>query len=101
MSNVVKLEPKARKTGIVTTVSAPRLMPTTADIVEQLKAAIVSVGMVPPDNIIIEHGKVQRFPCHTKKRDGWYVLFIHDTHVAGSFGSWRTGEKYKWRYDGS
>jgi hypothetical protein len=98
---VVELKPKARKTGIVTTVSAPRSTPTTNDIVEQIKAAMVSVGIMPPADIIVVHGKVQRFAIDTKKRDGWYVLFIHGTHVAGSFGSWRTGAKYKWRFDDS
>lgn len=102
MSNVVKLKPRPEPQSriVVTTIVQASTLPTDDEIAVKLKAKIAEY-MLPPDNIIVVHGKMQRFPSHTKRsnRDGWYVIYIHATHIAGAFGCWYTKQKHKWRIE--
>lgn len=51
-------------------------------------------GLCPQENII-DDGKLHRFYVNGDRpgsKNGWYVFF----GPAGSYGSWRTGEKFNW-----
>ena len=54
------------------------------------------LGSAPSE--IICDGKIHRFTTGKPGRDdaGWYVLH-NDDFPAGSFGDWRTGDKFEWR----
>ena len=66
---------------------------------EQLREAMMSAGIDPPEDIHID-GKVHRFATNGKKGDdaGWYVAYP-DGVPAGSFGCWRDGIQQNWRMD--
>lgn len=84
--------------GIVKAVIAPKPLPNAAQIEAQLRDAIQSVGLRPPPHVIAD-GKIHHFHCNDQKRPkGWYIVFIHATHVAGSFGCWNPSGKWNWRY---
>lgn len=66
----------------------------------QLKSAMLSAGIDPPDHIIFD-GKIHRFRSGTKGKSsgdktGWYVAF-DDGFPAGRFGCWRAGVESSWR----
>ena len=43
-------------------------------------------------------GRFHRFSTNGKRGDnsGWYVAYANGDFVAGAFGSWKDGSKYKW-----
>lgn len=54
-------------------------------------------GLATRDTIMAD-GRLYRFRVGDDKagnRNGWYVLYV-DGIAAGAFGSWRTGETFKW-----
>ena len=59
----------------------------------QLRDAIASTGLVPPQDIIID-GQIHRFGQKTD-RSGWYIAF-DDGVPSGRFGCWRTGIDQCW-----
>ena len=66
----------------------------------QLKDAMLSVGLKPPDSLHFD-GKVHRFNSGTKgegghDKPGWYIIF-NDGIPAGRFGCWRSGVELTWR----
>src|SRR5215471_11071721 len=65
------------------------------DVVDQFRDAILNSGLTPPTEIIAD-GKIHRFATNGRPYDdaGWYVLYP-DAIPAGTFGDWRTDEKYK------
>lgn len=73
-------------------------MPTMTDlqIIEDFRAAIESVGITPPNQIVAD-GKLRRFSTSGEKGDdsGWYV-FHGDGIPAGAFGCWRSDIKQTW-----
>ena len=67
---------------------------------DQLKDAMLGVGLKPPDNIHLD-GKLHRFNSGTKgegghDKPGWYVAF-NDGVPAGRFGCWRSGIELTWK----
>jgi len=68
----------------------------------QLKDAMLSAGLKPPDVIYLD-GKLHRFNSGTKgekghDKPGWYVVFS-DGVPAGRFGCWRSGFESSWKAD--
>lgn len=66
-------------------------------IINQIKEAMHSKGITPPENIIA-NGEIQRFHIEGDKRgskNGWYVLYISRI-ACGVFGSWKEARNYKW-----
>jgi phage/plasmid primase-like uncharacterized protein len=66
----------------------------------QLAAAMLDVGITPPDHIELD-GRLHRFQSGTRgkpglDRPGWYVAW-GDGVPAGSFGCWRAGIEVNWR----
>ena len=66
----------------------------------QLKDAMLDVGIKPPDTIHLD-GKLHRFNSGTKgegghDKPGWYIAFS-DGIPAGRFGCWRSGVELTWR----
>jgi phage/plasmid primase-like uncharacterized protein len=57
----------------------------------QLRDAMISANITPPDEIIID-GQIHRFKTSPNSRDkaGWYVVY-GDGIPAGRFGCWRQG----------
>jgi putative DNA primase/helicase len=56
-----------------------------------------------PDEPLITDGEIHRFHVRGDRRGtraGWYRAFA-DYHPVAIYGSWKTGEKYKWRADAS
>jgi len=52
-----------------------------------------------PSVEIIGDGKIHRFDVQGDKKgseNGWYLVHCDD-HPNGEFGSWKTGEKFKWK----
>jgi phage/plasmid primase-like uncharacterized protein len=70
---------------------------------DQLRAAIIETGLIPPGDIILD-GKLHRFASGTKgsgghgDKPGWYIAF-GDGVPAGRFGCWRAGVESTWRAD--
>jgi putative DNA primase/helicase len=66
---------------------------------DQLKNAIVSAGMTPPNSIKID-GNIHRFRSDLNKRDlsGWYVV-NPGIFPCGIFGCWRMGVTYDFKAD--
>lgn len=71
---------------------------------EQLIDAIMSAGLQPPSQIIMD-GHIHRFNSGTKgtgrkggDKPGWYIVF-GDGIPAGRFGCWRLGIEETWRAD--
>jgi phage/plasmid primase-like uncharacterized protein len=69
---------------------------------DQLRDAIKSAGLEPPDEILMD-GKIHRFKSGTKgapgiDKPGWYLVF-GDGIPAGRFGCWRSGIEVTWRAD--
>jgi phage/plasmid primase-like uncharacterized protein/KaiC/GvpD/RAD55 family RecA-like ATPase len=67
---------------------------------DQLKDAMLDVGIKPPDTIHLD-GKLHRFNSGTKgegghDKPGWYIAFS-DGIPAGRFGCWRSGVELTWR----
>lgn len=58
---------------------------------EQIKIAMISCGISPPDSIVID-GNIHRFG---KSKSGWYIFF-GDGIPAGTFGDWKTGSSHDW-----
>ena len=68
-----------------------------ADPAEAFRAAMLEkLGHAPKR--IDGDSRVHRFATSKSGRDdaGWYRLYADD-FPAGSFGDWRTGEKFSWR----
>ena len=69
---------------------------------DSLLTEMAAHGLAPEHGVIV-NGELHRFRVDGDKsgtRNGWY--FIHDgERPAAAFGSWRTGEQYKWRADSS
>lgn len=68
----------------------------------QLRSAIESAGLTPPDEIFID-GQIHRFRPGTKGRTGedkagWYIAYP-DGIPAGRFGDWRSSIESSWRAD--
>lgn len=62
-----------------------------------LQAAMSAAGLSTKDRLIAD-GKLRRFYIEGDRpgtKNGWYVLYV-DSLPAGAFGSWRTGESFKW-----
>lgn len=57
----------------------------------QLRDAIASANLTPPDDIIMD-GQIHRFKTDARAKDksGWYVVYA-DGVPAGRFGCWRQG----------
>jgi phage/plasmid primase-like uncharacterized protein len=66
----------------------------------QLRDAIISAGIVPPEVLIFD-GKLRRFCSDGKKpsKNGYYVAH-RDGVPAGFFGCWKAGVKQGWRATG-
>jgi putative DNA primase/helicase len=70
---------------------------------DQLRDAIASAGLEPPDTLHLD-GKLHRFKAGTKgspghgDKSGWYVCFA-DGIPAGRFGDWRSGVEVTFRAD--
>ncbi len=67
------------------------------DEVQDFKTALDKAGLSTKDKIMPD-GKLHRFHVNgdtNGSKNGWYVLF-GDGIPAGSFGSWKTGDKGKW-----
>lgn len=67
------------------------------DTVLEFGRALNKAGLSTKDKIIAD-GNVHRFHVDGDKqgsKNGWYVLFC-DGVPAGSFGSWKTGDKFTW-----
>jgi len=71
---------------------------------EQLRDAMLSAGLEPPDELLLD-GKIHRFKSGTKgsgshggDKPGWYLIF-GDGVPAGRFGCWRAGVEVTWRAD--
>ena len=70
---------------------------------DQLRDAIASAGLEPPESIHLD-GKLHRFKSGTKgspghgDKSGWYVCFA-DGIPAGRFGDWRSGVEVTFRAD--
>lgn len=69
---------------------------------EQLRDAMLSAGLEPPDELLLD-GKIHRFKSGTKgsgshggDKPGWYLIF-GDGVPAGRFGCWRAGVEVTWR----
>lgn len=82
---------------------SPPQAPILASPEEQLREAIRSAGLIPPDDIYLD-GKLHRFRSGSKgnaghgDKTGWYVCY-GDGIPAGRFGDWRTGEEISFRAD--
>jgi len=66
-------------------------------VIAEFAAAMAAAG-VPHDGDIIPDGKIHRYHMdrnRKSRRDGWYLCHSDGT-PAGAFGSWKTGEKFKW-----
>lgn len=69
----------------------------------QFKDAMLSAGITPPDNILMD-GKIHRFRSGTNgktkagDKTGWYVAF-NDGVPAGRFGCWRADIEQPFRAD--
>jgi putative DNA primase/helicase len=63
----------------------------------QLREAIASAGITPPERIVMD-GRVHRFPTNGKRGDdsGWYIAF-NDGVPAGRYGCHRSGIDQAWR----
>lgn len=68
-----------------------------APTLDQIRDAMTSAGITPPDNIILD-GEIHRFKSSPKDKDkaGWYV-FYDGSLPAGSFGCWREGIECNFR----
>jgi len=66
---------------------------------DQLRDAIISANLVPPNEIIID-GQIHRFKSTSKSKDssGWYVIY-GDNLPMGRFGCWRSGVEGSFRAD--
>jgi putative DNA primase/helicase len=67
------------------------------EIEQQFKTAMEAAGLGGATEIIGD-GKIQRYTVDGDRKgseNGWYILHLDDT-PAGSFGSWKTGEKHSW-----
>lgn len=67
---------------------------------DQLRHAMLEVGIKPPDDIRLD-GKMHRFNSGTKgdrghDKPGWYIAFA-DGVPAGRFGCWRLGVELTWQ----
>lgn len=68
-----------------------------APTLDQIRNAMLSAGLTPPDNIILD-GEIHRFKSSDKDKDkaGWYV-FYDGALPAGAFGCWREGIECNFR----
>lgn len=66
---------------------------------DQLIDLMITSGMTPPDNIIMD-GQIHRFSTNGKTGDdaGWYVIF-DDGVPAGRFGCWRDNVEVTFKAD--
>lgn len=66
---------------------------------DQLRDAIITANLTPPDEIIMD-GQIHRFRSAPKSKDksGWYVVYP-DGVPAGRFGCWRLGIEVSFKAD--
>jgi putative DNA primase/helicase len=66
---------------------------------DQLRDAIISANLTPPDEIIMD-GQIHRFKSTPKGKDksGWYVIYSDGTPM-GRFGCWRSGVEGSFKAD--
>lgn len=66
---------------------------------DQLRDAIISANMTPPDEIIMD-GQIHRFRSSPKGKDksGWYIVFSNGVPM-GRFGCWRLGIEGSFKAD--
>ncbi|WP_422460278.1 AAA family ATPase [Endozoicomonas sp. ALB115] len=67
------------------------------DFARQFAHAMNDAGLRGPE-LPVADGKIQRFHVEGDKpgkKNGWYVLY-GGRYPAGSFGSWKTGDKHVW-----
>jgi phage/plasmid primase-like uncharacterized protein len=66
---------------------------------DQLRDAIISANLTPPDEILID-GQIHRFKSTPKSKDksGWYVVY-GDAVPMGRFGCWRSGVEGSFKAD--
>lgn len=66
---------------------------------DQLRDAIISANLTPPDEIIMD-GQIHRFRSAPRSKDksGWYVVYA-DGVPAGRFGCWRDGVEISFKAD--
>jgi putative DNA primase/helicase len=67
-------------------------------VINEFLESMASCGLPCPDNLVSD-GEIHRFNVHGDKPgsiNGWYILFEDDGLSAGSYGSWKTGEKFTW-----
>jgi putative DNA primase/helicase len=66
---------------------------------DQLRDAIISANLTPPDEIIMD-GQIHRFKSAPKSKDksGWYVIYS-DGVPMGRFGCWRSGVEGSFKAD--
>lgn len=71
----------------------------TANLHQQVREAMLSAGLQPPDVILFD-GQLYRFSSSGKRnnKNGFYQLH-GDPVPAGYFGCWKTGVYSKWRAD--
>lgn len=70
---------------------------TVAHHLDDLRTAIESAGLTPPDQIIAD-GRIHRFPTNGKPKDdaGWYIAYDGEL-PAGAFGCFRSAFSETWR----
>ena len=88
--------------GTIAAVRRPRLAPvlTTAEVIDQFRAALAARDIVPPENIIAD-GCIHRCDVTGKngKGDAAYLLHL-DGIPAGGLENWRDGKGWEpWRLD--
>lgn len=67
------------------------------DFAQQFASAMQDAELVCRDDLLAD-GNIQRFHVEGDrhgKKNGWYVLY-GGRYPAGSFGSWKTGDKHIW-----
>ena len=65
---------------------------------EEVRAAMITAGVTPPEEHLIFDGKIHRYKDSGDKpntRNGWYMLY-EEGIPSGAFGNWKTGIKSKW-----
>ena len=72
------------------------------DFAQQFANAMQDAGIACGDDLLPD-GKIHRFHVEgdkAGKKNGWYVLY-GGRYPAGSFGSWKTGDKHVWSFHNS
>jgi len=69
------------------------------DAFEQFRDALVSFGLEV--DTLVTDGDCHRAHVigdRRKSKNGWYALHLNGPDIWGAYGSWKTGEKFGWRY---